>query len=234
VRPVNLLPARHKPRTGTGRRGTSYPVLGVLGALLLATVMYVLAGNQVTSRQGDLAKAQRETQEAQAKSSALASFGSFAQIKETRLQSVRSLAGERFDWERMSREIAHVMPSGVSLTSFEATLTGESGPAGKQASAGTDAAAAAQPQLRLVGCAPGHEAVADTLVRLRRLHRAEDVSLAESAHGEGGGSSESGGSGAACDGKQSYGFQAVVKFSVEQTDEQQQQRSVPARLGGGS
>jgi Tfp pilus assembly protein PilN len=227
MRPVNLLPASARGRKRGGGQGrSSYVALGVLGVLLVAVVMYVLTANQVTDRENDLVKVQQETAAAQAKAQANAAYGNFSQIKLTRLSAVSALAQQRFDWERMSREIAHVLPSGVLLTGLEASVAGGQQPSGPAEAA---SGAAAQPTVKLTGCAPAHPAVADTLVRLRRLHRAEEVTLAESARvGEDSGSA----GGVSCDGKQRYGFTATVKF--EAAEPQGSATRVPARLGGGA
>jgi hypothetical protein len=45
MRPVNLLPAEHRPRRSSGDGNGAYVALGVLGVLLLALVGYVLAAN---------------------------------------------------------------------------------------------------------------------------------------------------------------------------------------------
>jgi Tfp pilus assembly protein PilN len=239
VRPVNLLPAKHRGRAGAGgRKGGAYVVVGVMGALLFALAMYVLAANQVTGRQSDLARVQQETQVAQQKAAANADYGDFAQIKATRLSAVTALAQERFDWERMAREIAHVLPSGVALTGLEASLAGDATPGQSPAAAGTPGAEPPTPSLKVSGCATGHPAVADTLVRLRRLHRVDEVNLTESANA--GSGATPGASGAAsasagtlgCDGKQNYSFSVVVKFEL--ADVVTAPRKVPARLGGGS
>jgi Tfp pilus assembly protein PilN len=224
MRPVNLLPAGVRNRGGGAPKNSSYILLGVLGLMVVAVLMYVLAANKVTSGQGELAKAQAETAAAQQRAQSFASYGNFAAIKQQRLATVAMLAQQRFDWERLARETAHVVPSNVSLLGFEAALSGGAQPAGAEQQA------TPQPTLRLNGCAPNHPAVADTLVRLRRLHRVEDVTLGESMRGESG-DAAAGGSGS-CDKKQSHAFTVTVKFSAEEA--KGGPVKVPARLGGGA
>lgn len=233
MRPVNLLPASHRARKSGGQKNSSYAVLGVLAVLLGMVAMFVLTGNKATQHESDLARLQAETAAAQQKAAANASYGNFSQIKATRLAAVTTLAQQRFDWERMSREIAHVLPAGVSLTSLEATLGGPAGAGQTSGTASTEAAP--QPTLKLTGCAPDHPVVADTLVRLRRLHRVDEVTLNESANtdeGAGGGGGSGGSGAAACDGKEKYGFNALVTFELMEPETTSDK--VPARLGGGS
>ena len=241
MRPVNLLPARHKPRGPSGgRKGGGYVVLGVLGALLLGVLLYVVTANQVTSRKDQLVEVREEAQRAEAQAASLRAFGSFSQVKQTRVSSVRDLASGRFDWERLSRELAHVFPAGVWLKQLTASARPEetSAPSAEDAPKG--------PSLKLLGCARRTPDVAVTLVRLRRLHRAEDVRLTESARPEGGGGSSgapaagSGGGGneecGTTRGRQNYRFEVTVVFT--QTPSAEHGRGAPTRvpssLGGGS
>jgi hypothetical protein len=102
-------------------------------------------------------------------------------IKDQRVASVKQLADGRIDWERLTRGLARLLPDQVWLISASASATGNTsaGGAGGAAptTAGGDAAASTGPKVQLVGCAPGHAAVAVTLVRLRELPGATDVAL---------------------------------------------------------
>jgi hypothetical protein len=250
MRPVNLLPQRYRAHLPSGgRQGSAYLVLGVLAALLVAVAVYVLTANQVNSRKTDIAKAKAEAAEAEARAAALGPFGKFVTIKETRLASVKQLAGARFDWERLMRELALVLPSGVWLSEVTASATGqatEDGPTGAGSSPPSDSgtsgaadASTASPSVKLVGCATAQPKVAVLLVRLRRLHRALDVQLSESAEEE----AESSDSGSSSDssaasstdgcGKRRFKFDATVTFSPLPASSGGQAK-VPASLGGGS
>ena len=196
MRPVNLLPQQEravKPAEGLG--GSSIVLLGVLGALLLAVLGFVVTQNQVNGRSGDIAKAEAEAQQAEQRASSLGAFGSFAAVKQQREQSVRELAIARFDWERFMRELALVLPSGTSLIDVAATTDGtESGTPGAAATpapapaAGADgatatatAAPAAGPKAEITGCAVSQSRVATLMLRLGKLAGATDVELKESA-----------------------------------------------------
>lgn len=77
------------------------------------------------------------------------------------------------------------------------------------------------------------------LVRLRQLHRAADVTLADSTRTEdesSGGTaaaSDGGDSGAGC-GPGTYGFDATVSFDAEAAEPDAAPSGTPARLGGGA
>jgi Tfp pilus assembly protein PilN len=224
MRPVNLLPESQRRRQPTGDGKSSYVVLGVLGVLVLMIGMYVVTANQVTSRSNDAAEASAEADRLEAKVASLDAFGSFAQIKETRVASVRQLATQRFDWERLMLELARVLPSDGWLQSAEASVSGE---ADSAATATTTATGG--PTATLTGCLPRQPDVADLMLRLRRMHRVEDVTLTESTleDEQGVPSIDSCG--------RYYKFDIGVAFAGTAPDEAPDgQRRVPAALGGGS
>jgi Tfp pilus assembly protein PilN len=189
VNPVNLLPAKHRPRTPTGgQQGSAYVVVGILGALLVLAVFYVLTVNGVNTNKGKVAEAKAATARAEARAGELGAYGNFSQVKQQRVQSVKQLADGRIDWERLTRGLARVLPNSVWLLSASASASGNPSTAGGAGGAvstppggggATGAPAATGPKVELVGCAPSHSVVAVTLVRLRELAGAQDVQLNE-------------------------------------------------------
>jgi hypothetical protein len=249
VRPVNLLPDSYRPRRARGTLGGSaYIVVGALAVLLLAATAYVLTANQADSRAAEAAKAEQEAKAAEAEAARLGSFGDFAAMKQTRQASVAGLAKVRCDWERLMRELALVLPPGTTIREADAGLTpgeGQAAPVGAAAASGPTG-----PYATLKGCAREQTDVARLMVRLREMHRVEDVELDESkiqgdgtAGGAGGGeviatpvgSGSGGASGqdTACDGVYEYtvtvAFEAVPLGSEVPSGE----RRVPVSLGGG-
>lgn len=230
MRPVNLLPARHRPRSGGGDSRSAYVALGALALLVVAVFGYVITANKVSSRNAEITEARQQIATAQAQSSTLREFGSFAAVKQARLSAVRSLATGRLDWERLFRELAHVLPAGVWLTDFD----GRGAPA--DSSEGTSDASDG-PQLLLKGCADNHRKVADVMVRLRELHLAEDVELTNTAApADEEDSRSSGGTGdseGGCD--RYYSFEITVTLGAQSPGvDDATAAPVPARLGGGS
>lgn len=284
MKAVNLLPEKDRPRVASGARsGSAYVVLGVLGLGLLALVAIVVTANQASSARAETVQAKKETDAAQAKVARLGSFGSFTQMKKTRVASVKSLASERFDWERLALEMSRVTPPRVFIKEIDATTTGDSdsstgGSSGSSASStpppsapsggsgsssassssggpagAAGASPAAKPTMTLIGCAEDQRDVATTMVRLRLLHRAEEVKLTESIretatpNPASGGASSTGApapAGAAAEdsadgcgatgGRPNYKFTVDITFTV--ADEKTSKGSVraPAALGGGS
>jgi Tfp pilus assembly protein PilN len=245
VRPVNLLPAEHRPRRASGDGKGAYVVLGVLGALLVMVAVYVLSANSVNSNKGDLAEVNRDIARAEAQIGSQSAFGNFQQVKETRLNSVRQLADDRFDWERLVREISLVLPKGTSLNELNASKgpPAEGSSAAPTSSSSTSStpsdSSGGAPSLHLIGCAKAQRNVADLLVRLRKLHGANDVNLAESAQQVESGEGSTGGSGDSAAGGGADGCAPnIYKFDVTVTFDQLPPATgdvrVPARLGGGS
>jgi Tfp pilus assembly protein PilN len=223
VRPVNLLPESQRRRSPAGDGRNAYLVLGVLAALALLTGLYVATANQVTTRADGAAAAAAEADRIEAQAARLGAFGDFAQIKETRVASVRQLATQRFDWERLMLELARVLPADGWLQTAEASVSGDAG------DSATAAATSGGPTAVLGGCLPRQSDVADLMLRLRRMHRVEDVTLTESVLED----DKAAPSVDSCG--RYYQFDIAVAFSAPLPEEAPDgQRRVPAALGGGS
>jgi Tfp pilus assembly protein PilN len=246
MRAVNLLPEKHRPRRPTGgQRGSSYVVLGVLGAVVVAVLLYVLTANSINQAKTDIATAKDEAARATAQADQLGAYGDFAKVKAERVAAVKQLAQSRMDWERLVRELAHVLPGGVWIQNASAADSPANATAtGGSSSSDSAADPNAGPSLTVQGCAPDQRSVAVTLVRLRELQGAVDVKLDHSAAPTPSGASAGGnvpapsGAGSSGDcgktnGHDNYQFQALVSFEAPKPDSSKP-GSVPARLGGGS
>lgn len=225
MRPVNLLPERYRPARATGRlRGSAYVTVAVLGVLLLMVVGYVVTQNQINDARDATNRAIEEAQVAEARANALGSFGNFQQIKEQRETAVKGLALTRFDYERLMREIALLLPEDVYLTSFAST------PAAQNQEPQPGGITATGPTLEIGGCAPTHRDVSTTLVRLRRLHKVIEVNLTSSVKADE--DDGEGGSGGGDTGGCRVAWNAVASFEAEAAPPSRP--AVPARLGGGA
>jgi Tfp pilus assembly protein PilN len=231
MKAVNLIPQdqrRRSPSDGSGKG--AYAVLGVLAVLLVMVVGYVLASNTVTERQGEVETARAEADQLEAQSVQESGFVDFAQVAQTRTQSVAGVAGGRFDWERFLRELSRVMPEGSWLRSADASVLGD--PAGTATVAPDPAAAATPvgPAANLVGCTPDQDDVARMMVRLSQMHRVQDVELNESIAGTAADETTIDSCGPL------YTFNLTVKFNPAQPAREAPRGStgVPASLGGGS
>jgi len=174
MRPVNLIPPEERRgeqaalRTGP----LAYIVLGALVAVLGGAVALVLVGNQISEREAEVATLRSEDAAAAVRAARLAPYTQFRTISEQRVQTVQSLADSRFDWERVMRELALVLPADVWLVNLTATATPESGVeggSGGEAGAGGLRDAIAGPALELSGCAAGQRAVAGFVTALKDM-----------------------------------------------------------------
>jgi Tfp pilus assembly protein PilN len=238
---VNLLPEKHRPRKATGGTGKgSYIALGVLGAVLIGLVAYVFTLNSINDSKTKITEATVEAARLNAQANSLGPYGDFAKIKAERVKSVQQLAEGRFDYERLVRELAHVLPTDVWIVNAAASAT-QADPSA--AATATPAPVAGSSTLQLDGCARDQNEVAVTLVRLRQLEGATDVSLDHSTRGEdpnkaGAAAAPAPTSGGIGDGgcgtthgKPNYSFTANVTFAPVTTSNE---GKVPNRLGGGA
>jgi Tfp pilus assembly protein PilN len=177
-------------------------------------LLYVTTTNGINDAKDKTAKAQAEQQAAQARIGQLQAYGDFASLKASRESAVKGVAQVRFDYERLMREIALVLPHNSYLTTF---TTGGGG------AAAAPSATASGPSLNLAGCAPSHPGVATVIVRLRKLHNVVGVDLATSTKAATTGTATSGGCAVA--------WTATLTFQAETGPTVQE--PVPARLGGG-
>ncbi len=212
MRPVNLIPVEdrrgdHAPlRTGP----LAYIVLGALVALLAGVALLVTTGNQVSERQDEVASLKREDAVAAAQAAKLTSYTEFRSLSEQRVATVQSLADSRFDWERVLRELALILPSDVALTELSASgAGGESSEGGE--SGGAALGGIAGPSLSMSGCAAGYKGVAQFVTALKDIDGVTRVgvqSSTETAGGSGEGEAECGG------GNATVQFTLVVAFDA--------------------
>ncbi len=257
MKAINLLPVADRVR-GPAKvpERASYLFLGGLGALVIAVLAVVMTQNQITDRTQEIAEAKQEQESAEQRSGSLGAFGQFAEVKRTRVASVSQLAKQRFDYERLMRELALVLPKETWITTAAAASApdpAEAGsgtaaaapaggssaaPAGGSSAAGA-AAAAAGPTLKLGGCAKTQSKVAETMVRLRNLHRAEDVTLEDSTKptekaASAAAPSSAAGSTAAEGCGDAYAFNVTIAFAPATDQPAKGDESTPVTLGGGS
>lgn len=193
MRPVNLIPVGDRQgesaplRTGP----VAYIVLGALVLALAGITMLVLTDNKISDRKSELAQVTREDAAEKAQAESLASYTQFSALHEQRVQTIASLADSRFDWERVMRELALILPRSVWLTNLEASASSESGSGG----GGNLSSSIAGPSLAISGCAAGQDAVAGFVTALKDIDGVTRVGVESSElSGEEEGAGSSGGS----------------------------------------
>jgi Tfp pilus assembly protein PilN len=221
MRPVNLIPKEE--RSGERAPLRSGPLVYVLLAALLVVLAgvtaLVLTGNQISEREGEVARLEREDALALARVERLAAYTQFQALSEQRTATIASLADSRFDWERVMRELALILPSDAWLVSLTATATPEvsvDGGGGGEGGAGLRSAAAG-PALEISGCAKGQEAVAGFVTALKDIDGVTRVGIqsSELAEKEVGGGGDGGGGGSDCRTREFIAkFEIVVAFDA--------------------
>jgi Tfp pilus assembly protein PilN len=213
MRPVNLIPPEQRRGDNAQLRTGPllYIVLGALGLLLVGVTMLVLTDNQIADSKAEVATLKREDAAAQAEAKRLAAYTQFRTLAEQRIATVTSLADSRFDWERVMRELALVLPRNVWLTNLEASATPDAS-AGEGASSSGAAlrAAAAGPALTMNGCATSQDAVAGFVTALEDIDGVTRVGVESSQLGSLTGAGETGG----CSLLGPFQFSLVVAFDA--------------------
>ncbi|MGE5282602.1 MAG: PilN domain-containing protein [Chloroflexota bacterium] len=171
MRPVNLIPIedRHGETAPLRTGPVAYIVLGALVLALAGVTMLVLTNNKVADRKAELAKVEQEDAAAKARAESLASYTQFAALHEARVQTIAGLADSRFDWERVMRELALILPHDVWLTSLDASASASAGGATGSGGGGDLSGSIAGPSLSIVGCAAGQDAVAGFVTALKDI-----------------------------------------------------------------
>jgi Tfp pilus assembly protein PilN len=181
MRPVNLIP----PEQRRGRRASMrtgalpYVLMGALVALLVGVALLVTSNNQIAERKSEVTQLKREDAAAKAQAARLASYVQFQALHEQRLATIASLADSRFDWERVMRELALILPDDVWLSNLNASAS--SGGAAIGGSEGALRAGVAGPALVISGCATGQEAVAGFVTALKDIDGVTRVGVESSS-----------------------------------------------------
>jgi Tfp pilus assembly protein PilN len=219
VRPINLIPPdQRRGEQAPLRSGPlAYILVGALVAVLAGVIAIVLTGNQIEERKAQIATLEAEDNAEAARAERLSAFVQFSAIREQRLTTIASLAESRFDWERVMRELALVLPEDAWLVGLTATATPDasSGADGGGSSSALRASVPG-PALELGGCASGQKAVAGFVAALKDIDGVTRVGVesSELADQAGGGGSESGGGEECRTRKFIAKFQIVVAFDA--------------------
>ena len=210
MRPVNLIPAEERPGGRRPMRGgpLAYIVVGALAAAAIGVAVLVVTSNQISDSKAEIAKLEGEKAAVEARAQALDAYTQFHSLREQRIATVTSLADSRFDWQRVMRELALVLPGDVWLTN----LTGTASPGVSVNGAASVALRSTipGPALELIGCASSQDAVAGFVQALKQIDGVTRVGVQFSKLGESGG-----GSGSTCQTRDFIAqFQMVAAFDA--------------------
>lgn len=167
MRPVNLIPLEDRRGENAPLRTGAlvYLVVGAFVAMLIGVTSLVLVGNTISERKVELTQLKREDADAVAEAQRLAPYVQFQRFSEQRVLTVASLADSRFDWERVMRELALILPDDVWLVKLEGSAAAGAG----EDSGGGLRDSVPGPALTLEGCARGQEGVAAFVTTLKDI-----------------------------------------------------------------
>jgi Tfp pilus assembly protein PilN len=185
MKAINLLPpdSRGLPKGGAPKVAAApeepvgigvFVLLGALALCVAALAAYVLTTNSVKDRQAQLDATTAQAEVVAQRVAQLKPYADFQQMAETRIQTVKDLAASRFDWEQALRDISRAIPTDVTLTSIDGSIS--SGAGGSSSVRGAIDA----PAIELKGCTLGQKQVATLLSRLRSVDGVTRVTLTKS------------------------------------------------------
>jgi Tfp pilus assembly protein PilN len=155
-----------------------YVLLGFLAAAVALVTVYVLTSNTITSRTATLSNLKTQVAQEQAAANRLGEFSKFAQLAQTRISTVNSIAAARFDWHTALVDLSKVVPANTTLQSIVGTVVpGASAGGGASSSLRADIAA---PAFELTGCTANQDDVARLMSRLRLIDGVTRVSFTNS------------------------------------------------------
>ena len=186
MRAVNLLPpdtrgaSKASAELGAGPEATggagAFVVLGVLAACVAGVAGHVLIDNTIKQRQADLAEVTSAPQALQSQANQLKPYADFDSMAKARVQTVKDLAGSRFDWEQALRDLSRAIPADVTLKSLTGDISTGAGGGGSPLRTAISA-----PAITIAGCAPGQREVARLMARLHDIDGVTRVSLSKSS-----------------------------------------------------
>ena len=189
----------------------AFVVLGTLALCVVALAAYVLTTNPVKDREAKLEAVAAQAQATAQRVAQLKPYADFQAMAETRIQTVRDLASSRFDWEQALRDISRAVPSNVTLTQLNGSISSQAG-----GGSGMRGAISA-PAVELKGCTTGQKSVATLLSRLRAVDGVTRVTLGKSLKPDavadtGVAPLAPGGTGAGCGAGRPPAFELVIFF----------------------
>ncbi len=189
MRPVNLIPSEERPGERRPMRGgpLAYVIVGALAAAVIGVAALAITGNQISESKAEIASLEEERVVVEARAQALDAYTQFHTLREQRVATVTSLAESRFDWERVMRELALILPDDVWLTNL--TGTAASGVSVEGSTSISLRGSIPGPALELTGCATSQDAVAGFIQALEEIDGVTRVGVPTSVLGEASGES---------------------------------------------
>lgn len=219
MRPIDLIPPddREGQRAPLRTGPIAYIVIGALVLVLVGVAALVLTNNEVADGKSEVAQVEREDAAATAEAKRLAAYTQLQALHSARLVTISSLADSRFDWERVMRELALILPHDVWLVSLDASASAESAATESSGGGGTLRASIPGPALEISGCTVGQEGVAGFVAALKEIDGVTRVGVESSElaeEKEGAGSTSGGASGGSSQDCRTRNFITLFQITV--------------------
>jgi type IV pilus assembly protein PilM len=179
----DLRPVSAVQEHGGGASARVAHVTCAMVAVLAAVVVYlVFLSNQVNSGRERVGALAGQLGQAQREAAALKPYHDFVRATIDRRETVASVAGTRFNWDRVLRQLAQVSPRGVWLTSAKGTLAPTTQIDGGTTDGDTSTlrGAVSAPALELAGCSTRERGVPSYMDRLYGMTGVSDVGFSRS------------------------------------------------------
>lgn len=186
MRPVNLIPSEDRPGGRRPMRGgpLAYIIVGALAAAVIGVAVLAITDNQISDSKAEIAKLEEETSAVEARAQALDAYTQFHNLREQRVATITSLADSRFDWQRVMRELAIVIPGNVWLTNLTGTVSPNISIDGAASVALRSSIPG--PALEINGCTTSQEDVASFVQAIKQIDGVTRVGVQTSSLGESG------------------------------------------------
>lgn len=181
MKPVNLIPSekRRIGRPTSSRTAIAYGVIAVLTLVLVTVSAAAYFDGKVQDRQAEADSLRAEIDIANQQVAQLSEFTSFQALRDARVATIDSLAKSRFDWERVMRELAIVLPKRVWLNNLTGTVA--PGVTVPNAAGLAVRAGAPGPALEITGCARNQRTVARLIAAMQDIDGISQVFAPTSA-----------------------------------------------------
>lgn len=184
MKAVNLIPGESRGRSTRTSRipfGPTQILLVFLAIAVGLVTIYVLTDNTIKERKVKLAQLQVEVSQQQAEATRLTNYADFVKLAQKRIETVRQIAGTRFDWHAALRDLSRVVPADTSLQSLTASVApGDSAGSGATPGATSVRGDVTAPAFEMRGCTKTQDDVARFMSRLRLINGVTRVTLEDS------------------------------------------------------
>ena len=175
MRAVNLIPSDLRVGRSAGSGGIgAYVVVGALALLVAMVSLFTLSSRTIANKQAQVTTVEQQAAAAEKRAADLQAYSQFSTLSKQRTDTVKSLAGSRFDWAHAMTDVARVLPKDAWLSTMRATVTpgvsvdGTPDPLRQSLSL---------PAIELTGCTTSQANVAKIVADLRAADGVRRVSL---------------------------------------------------------